>query len=261
MNAETDLTKKIGDLHQVFYIAKIEQNNYRTWTYTFDHGMPCTPGQFVMMWLPGHGEKPFSIAWDDPLQLTIASIGPFTDAIQRLKVGDPLWVRGPIGKGYRLSGKHIVMAGRGYGAAPLLFLANRALASGIEVDVCLGARLAKRLLLVDEFKQLGVRVHISTYDGSAGEQGMVTMHIERILQDPNTRPDGGVYACGPVKTLVWIDELCEKYGVPRQLSWEAHMRCGMGVCGSCEIALPNSEGDLNRSAWLVCMDGPVSFSK
>ena len=117
------------------------------------------------------------------------------------------------------------------------------------------------VLLVEDFKALGARVHVTTDDGSLGEQGLVTLPIERLLQNPETCPDGGVYACGPVKMLEAIDALCSRYGVPRQLSWEAHMRCGIGLCGSCEIALPVSQNDPDRAAWLVCLEGPVSYSE
>ena len=34
--------------------------------------------------------------------------------------------------------------------------------------------------------------------------------------------------------------------VPAQLSWEAYMRCGIGICGSCE-----------HEGMLLCADGPV----
>ena len=214
-----------------------------------------------MVWLPGKTEKPFCLAGNDPLQLTIVAVGPFSEHFHHLKVGGRMWVRGPLGQGYRPYGRRILLAGGGYGAAPLLFLARQAMASGMEVDACTGARTERDVLLVEDFKALGAGVHVTTDDGSLGEQGLITLPIERLLTESRaTCPDGGVYACGPVKMLEAIDALCGRYGVPRQLSWEAHMRCGIGLCGSCEIALPVSQGDPNRAAWLVCLEGPVSFS-
>ena len=56
-----------------------------------------------------------------------------------------------------------------------------------------------------------------------------------------------LYACGPNGMLAALEQLALQAGVPAQLSWEAHMRCGIGVCGSCE------HGD----GLLVCRDGPV----
>jgi dihydroorotate dehydrogenase electron transfer subunit len=40
--------------------------------------------------------------------------------------------------------------------------------------------------------------------------------------------------------------LAQRHGLPCQLSYEAYMRCGIGVCGSCA-----------RGGCLVCRDGPV----
>ncbi|MCD6287295.1 MAG: dihydroorotate dehydrogenase electron transfer subunit, partial [Anaerolineae bacterium] len=42
------------------------------------------------------------------------------------------------------------------------------------------------------------------------------------------------------------------HGIPHQLSWEARMRCGMGLCGECEVHGREKDG------WLACVDGPVS---
>ena len=261
MSADRILPTRPGSLHQAYTLCSIKEDHYRTRTFTFDRALPSAPGQFVMVWLPGVTEKPFSIAGNDPLQLTIVAVGPFTDVVHTLKVGDRMWVRGPLGQGYQLHGRRILLAGGGYGAAPLLFLARQALASGMQVDACTGARTGRDVLLVEDFKLLGVRLHVTTDDGSLGERGLITQPIERLLQDPDTRPDGGVYACGPVKMLEAIDALCARLGVPRQLSWEAHMRCGVGLCGSCEIALPVSQNDPDRAAWLVCLEGPVSNSE
>jgi len=91
----------------------------------------------------------------------------------------------------------------------------------------------------------------------------VTVTAEAAVADH--RPSM-VYACGPVKMLEAIDELCERHSLPRQISWEAHIRCGMGLCGSCELPAPRSDSAGDRraghqgSGWLVCLDGPVSLS-
>ena len=66
---------------------------------SLDLSMDAAPGQFAMLWLPGLDEKPFSIAAADPLMFTIARVGPFSDALHLLKIGDRLWVRGPFGRG------------------------------------------------------------------------------------------------------------------------------------------------------------------
>jgi dihydroorotate dehydrogenase electron transfer subunit len=254
-----------GGMPGAFTLAEVRIDNYRTRTFIFQENLDCHPGQFVMAWLPGVGEKPFSIAGSRPLTLTIVTVGPVSDAIHHLKPGDRLWIRGPLGKSYQPHGQRILLAGGGYGAAPLFFLAQEAQTKGIAVDACIGARTAGDILLVKEFQKSNIDVFVTTEDGSMGMQGLITQVIEKLATDPSHRPDGGIYACGPVKMLEAIDALCEKHHFSRQLSWEAHMRCGMGLCGSCEVQLPQtgnlSEKEIEaRAAWLVCQDGPVSFT-
>ncbi|HLD78665.1 MAG TPA: dihydroorotate dehydrogenase electron transfer subunit, partial [archaeon] len=63
-------------------------------TFVFDGRLICEPGQFVMAWLPGHDEKPMSIANDDPLALSIAAVGPWSRAAHELRAGCHMWLRG-----------------------------------------------------------------------------------------------------------------------------------------------------------------------
>ena len=53
-------------------------------------------------------------------------------------------------------------------------------------------------------------------------------------------------ACGPHGMLAALETLARRYQVPAQLSWEAYMRCGIGLCGSCE-----------HEGRVLCLDGPV----
>jgi dihydroorotate dehydrogenase electron transfer subunit len=238
-------------LHRPFTIASIRTENYRTKTFVLHTGLPAQPGQFLMAWLPGVDEKPFSIAAAEPLTLTVVAVGAFSQALHRLAAGDRVWIRGPLGQGYQLEGKHLLLVGGGYGVAPLLFLASTALAAGCTVQVCIGARTAADVLLVDDLQRIGASTHVTTEDGSLGTAGLVTLATEAAIN--SHRPDT-VYACGPVKMLEAIDRQCEACHLPRQLSWEAHMRCGIGLCGSCELPTLGS-------GWLTCLDGPVSFSR
>jgi dihydroorotate dehydrogenase electron transfer subunit len=240
-------------MHQTFAIAEIHSEDYRTKTLVFDRALPSEPGQFVMAWLPDVDEKPYSIAGADPFSMMVVAVGPFSEALHALQQGDRLWIRGPLGQGFRLPtqpvGKHILLAGGGYGVAPLHFLAQRAVASGVAVDVCIGARTADDVLLVDAFERLGAVVHVTTDDGSLGRKGLVTAAIEAAME---TRAFAAVYGCGPVPMLEAVERLCRSRGILHQLSWEARMRCGMGLCGECEVHGREKDG------WLACVDGPVS---
>ncbi len=242
-------------LFSVFIVEKILEENAHTRTLTMGAGLPSSPGQFVMAWLPQVGEKPFSISGNDPLSLTICDVGPVSHALNALKIGDRIWIRGPLGNGFELSGTDHVLVGGGYGAAPLLFLAKQARQQGHRVRVCVGAKTAADLLMLDKFRQIGCEVFIATEDGSAGEQGLVTSPLKQSLE---MRKPTAVYACGPTGMLLAIGKLCQQFEVPAQLSFEALIRCGVGLCGSCELpeeiclALGISPG------FLVCHDGPVA---
>lgn len=239
-------------MHQTFTIDAIHEENTRTRTLVFDRRLASEPGQFVMVWLPGVGERPYSIAAADPFALMVVAVGPFSEALHALEEGDRVWVRGPLGQGFRLpdapTQRHLLLVGGGYGVAPLRYLAQVARAADFTVEVCIGARTAHDLLLADGFRDLGCRVHLSTDDGSAGHEGLVTDLVGDAMwrRAPDT-----VYACGPAPMLEAVEALSRERGVPHQLSWEARMRCGMGICGACEVHGRDVDG------WLACHDGPV----
>ncbi len=219
------------------------QENQKTITIVLDGSVDARPGQFCMLWLPGVDEKPFSIAGPDPLMFTVSRVGPFSEAVHVLSPGDSVWVRGPFGTSWSGRPGRALLVGGGYGAAPLYFLARELCAAGAHVEAALGARTSTDLLFVDRFGGLGLPVHVATEDGSAGTQGRVTEVVAPLL-------DSGRFdrlcACGPEAMLEALLGLCRAAGVAAELSHEAYMRCGVGICGSCE-----------HDSRLVCRDGPV----
>jgi dihydroorotate dehydrogenase electron transfer subunit len=229
-------------------ITGIMPENATTKTFSLAGRLTADPGQFVMAWLPGFEDKPFSLAGADPISLTVAAVGPFSRAMHRLEMGDNLWVRGPLGRGYHLPGDpaHLLLIGGGYGVAPLLFLARRGVAAGHRVSMIIGARSSADLLLAPAFEALGSRVWLTTEDGSAGQRGRVTDAISRVLAEASPRPSH-MYACGPTGMLRTVAAQEAAATMSLQLAWEAHMRCGVGLCGSCEVG----------QGWLTCLDGPV----
>jgi len=242
-------------LFSVFRVQSVRQENARTQTLILDAGLPnAWPGQFVMAWLPGIGEKPFSISGNSPLSLTVCDVGPVSHALCQIKAGDQLWVRGPLGQGFTLSRQAHILVGGGYGAAPLHFLAKQALALGHEVTACLGAKTRADLIMVEQFEELGCPVLIATEDGSAGVQGLVSLPLLHAL---GQNPRAGVYACGPNGMLLAVHRLCQSVQVAVQLSFEALIRCGIGLCGSCELSEETCQLLGIPSGFLVCHDGPV----
>ena len=244
MISEAKRWRIVDMLPRTVRIEEIIQEARVVKTFVLDDKVDAQPGQFVMLWLPGVDEKPVSIAAPAPLTLTVAKVGPFSDALHQCKVGDWLGWRGPFGRPFRLDAERpALLVGGGYGAAPLYFLATQAAARGTlgATTVALGARRADDLILVERFRRLGVKLLLATEDGSAGLRGYVTDAItDPLAEQP------AVYACGPEGMLVALHALCRERELPGQLSVERYMKCGFGVCGQCAL------DDL-----LVCADGPV----
>jgi dihydroorotate dehydrogenase electron transfer subunit len=237
-------------LPQATRIVDVTSEGPNVRTLVLDLCLEAEPGQFVMAWLPGLDEKPFSLVQADPVTLTIARIGSFTTAIHALRAGDRLWIRGPLGCPFTLpptpiprSQSPLLLIGGGYGVAPLYFLAERAQVAGWRASVVIGARSAGDVVFADRFGSLGARVVITTDDGSLGQQGVATDAAERLLDLTEYQ---AIYACGPEPMLEAVERLARRRKLPAQVSYERYMRCGFGVCGSCV-----------REGWLICRDGPV----
>ena len=235
-----------------YQLVSSKRLNDTTLWMTFDGDIGAQAGQFVMAWLPGVGEKPFSIAGMMPFSLMVVDVGPFSHAMHQLQPGDKVWIKGPLGHGFRESADNLLLVGGGYGAAPLLAFARTAREKGVKVITCLGARTAEGLLLNEDFAELGCEVRLMTEDGSAGQKGLVTLAVEEALKEGEVDT---LAACGPTGMLSALAGLARRYDVPTQLSWEAQMRCGMGLCGSCEV--PRSLDPALPPGWLACFDGPV----
>lgn len=236
-------------LHTPFTVTRVVREGRVGVTLILDGALPTltAPGQFVMAWLPGVEERPFSVMDDAPLSLTVADVGPLTHALCGLRPGDRLWIRGPYGHGFSEPTGEFLLVGGGCGTAALMLLAKRAVATGRRVVAALGARTAEGLMLQWRFRQLGCDLIVATDDGSAGLHGTVLDAIaDRLAAPPSAdRPDR-VFACGPEGMLVALARLTVAHGIPCEVSLERSMKCGIGLCGACHC------GDR-----LVCKDGPV----
>ncbi len=237
-----------------FPVRAIETDNYRTKTFVLDASLDAAPGQFIMAWLPRFDEKPFSLVNADPVTIMVTAVGPFTRLLHEMKPGDRLWVRGAYGNGFRPPRPRLRAAfvGGGYGVAPLLWLARSWRPHLAALSVVIGAGAARDLLYAEHFLSLqqhyaksgsALQLLTTTEDGSAGAQGRVTDLLEDRLAAGEFDL---VCACGPDGMLAALEQLGSRYGVSCQLSWEAYMRCGIGICGSCE-----------HEGRVLCLDGPV----
>lgn len=231
------------NLPQPTVIKKIIKENYRVKTFVTEAKIKARPGQFIMVWLPRIAERPFAVVNNNPLTFTVAKVGNFTEAIHRLKKRDKIWFRGPFGRGVfePKNGANLLVAG-GYGVAPLYFLAKKLLQKQ-KNSIIVGAKTRKELLFGKKFKDLKMKVFPTTEDGSYGGKGSVTHILKELLLKKKINC---VYACGPELMLKKVVDICKRHKVNYQVSLEAIMKCGFGVCGSC-----------SRGGKLVCLDGPV----
>lgn len=220
-------------------------------SFTFDYaGLNSQPGQFLMLWLPGVDQKPFSIAADDGKSFTVAvfKIKDFTEALFKLKPGAMVGVTGPFGQPFTWRKKQRVIAvGGGYGSAPLAYLIRSAKKMGCAAELLIGARQQDLLLYPNAFPK---ETYISTDDGSLGHPGYVTEVLRQRLErlSVTQRKNTTVYVCGPELMEYNAAKIAEEYKVASQISIERYMKCGFGVCGQCCV---------DDTGEPMCQVGPV----
>ncbi|MDZ7663828.1 MAG: dihydroorotate dehydrogenase electron transfer subunit [Desulfotignum sp.] len=215
-------------------------------TLFFDFTIDFCPGRFVMLWLPGVDEKPYSLSYHSPTRfgITIEAKGRFSRRAVALAPGDLVGIRGPFGNGFDIvSSPHTAVVAGGCGMAPLAPLVTK-----LHPDLFFihGARTKEFILFPDRFDKTR---HITTDDGSLGHKGLVTDLLAAEIQrrmDKGTPQFDMVYACGPEMMMHAVFTLCDTHDIPCQVSLERYMRCGFGVCGACVC-----------SDQVVCKDGPV----
>jgi len=231
--------------YQSAKITSITAETSRVKTFTLDVTTDAKPGQYVMLWMPGVNEKPFGVVTNSPLRVSIAKVGPFTEAVHKLKVGDTMTFRGPFGSAFQLTGTRPLLVGGGYGVVPLYLLAQTfSPAVRRKTIVVIGAKTKKDLTFVAKFKSLGCRVLTSTDDGTAGYKGFSTQVAQQVI-DKEKR--NSIYACGPEVMIQKVAVMAHTAHIPCEVSVERHFKCGgMGLCGSCHF-----------KGKLVCVDGPV----
>lgn len=238
-------------------MLKVAQKQVHSRTFSslfFDFALDVKPGQFVMAWIPGLDEKPYTISHHEQnrFAITIEAKGRFSKKAVALSPGDLMGFRGPFGNGFNIhSSPHIAVVAGGCGMAPLAPLVD-VLEAGGNRDLVLihGARTAEFLLYPGRF---ATARQVCTDDGSQGRRALVTDLLEaEILRRTAAQAPGldMVYACGPEVMMHAVFRVCEEHGMACQVSLERYMRCGFGVCGACACG-----------SQVVCKDGPVFGSR
>lgn len=227
-----------------------------------DLGQASAPGQFVhiragLRWDPLL-RRPMSIYQIRPrgVSVVVRAIGAGSTMIAASRPGDTLDVLGPLGRPFSVdpAARRLLMIGGGYGVAPLVALAERALPRGCEVVLLVGAATAE-LVFPTGLVPPEVEYQAATMDGSLGHQGYVTELVPGYIEWADA-----VYACGPTPMLEAVARVSRPaatgragavdFPKPIQLAMEQHMGCAMGVCLGCVV---NTRHGYQR----VCRDGPV----
>lgn len=238
-----------NDEFVVLKIEDVQKESKDTTTLTLPYKLNSKPGQFVMLWLPGVGEKPISISGEKEgkFQISVCAVGPFSKEISKLKKGDKIGFRGPFGTHYALpkNAKAIATVGGGYGSAPLAFLAEEAIAKGIKVYFIEGARTKERLLFTGRMKKAGVEVLSCTDDGTEGPKCYSTDVLKSLIEKHKIAK---IFSCGPEIMMKKAAEICRDAGIPCEVSMERHMKCGIGVCGQCSV---------DELGLCMCREGPI----
>lgn len=220
------------------------------------------PGQFTMLLAFGVGEVPISISGDPaggPLLHTIRDVGAVTRALVAAEPGDVLGVRGPFGTGWEVGrgrGGDLVFVTGGIGLAPLRPALLEACAHRADygrVVLLYGARTPDDVLFEDSLwswrSEHDVDVQVTVDNGQRGwhgRVGLVTELVRRAAFDPERTT---AFVCGPEVMMRYAATALVDRGVAApsvRLSMERNMRCGVGLCGHCQL----------REVFL-CVDGPV----
>lgn len=227
-------------MSDVVRIKNIIDEAYDTKTFVFDWDAETRPGQFLMIWIPGVDEIPMSISGmrGNEKSITVKNIGEATDAIHKLRVGDPVRIRGPYGNGFDTSSNNILVIGGGVGTAAVMPLTE-----ALGCDMIIAARSDRDVIMEERAKACSGKVMIATDDGSKGFHGNAVQLMKKAVAE---KKYDWIAACGPEIMLFFTYKACEELDLQCELSMERYMKCGAGLCGCCVM-------DDAR----VCRDGPV----
>jgi len=210
-------------------------------------------GHFVIIRVDAESERvPLTISAADiekgTITLVVQQIGVSTHKLLALNPGDCIHdVVGPLGRATRIE-KYgtVVCACGGVGAAPMLPIAEALKKAGNRVVTVLAARNKDLLILRDELAQWSDEVIIMTDDGSAGQQGVVTVGVEQVV---NREKVDKCITIGPAIMMKFVALTTAKYNIPTEASLNTIMVDGTGMCGACRVTV-------GGKTKFVCVDGP-----
>ena len=200
--------------------------------------------------------RPFCIYRIDPdtdrLELLYQVVGKGTAILSQQPVGTELSLLGPVGSGYSLDPgqEKSLLIGGGMGWAGLNQLYQELIQKEADFELFFGARNHESFQATISAEKI-IADWAATDDGSFGYHGFVTELVSQWLEkNPSVKPY--IYACGPTPLLRAVQKLAQQHGLSGQMSLEARMACGFGVCLGCAVKKAEGVG-----YYKVCRDGPV----
>ena len=251
-------------------VTETEDRNIKSFDLRFmnkadEEGFRFIPGQFAEISISGKGEAPFGIASSPTetgfLKFSVNKAGAVTRALHNLEEGEMVGVRGPLGNYYPIEAfenKNVVIVSGGFAFTTLRSLIRYMLheenrARFNQLTVIYGVRTPGLLLYKDELEEWGKRedldLHVTidtAVDGWKGKVGFVPTITKEV--SPSSE-DAYALVCGPPIMIKFTIPVLQELGFPAEniiLSLEMRMKCGIGMCGRCNIG-----------SKYVCKDGPV----
>lgn len=210
-------------------------------------------GNFIILRVDKNGERiPLTIADANTkkgtITIVVQRVGLSSFKLCSLNEGDIIAdVVGPLGNPTHIENfGTVVCAGGGVGVAPMLPIIKALKAAGNRVLSVIAGRTKELVILENEVRTCSDELIIMTDDGSYGEKGVVTIGIEKLINQEHVDK---VFAIGPPIMMKFCCLLTQKYNIPTDVSLNTIMVDGTGMCGACRLTI-------GGKTKFVCIDGP-----
>ena len=210
-------------------------------------------GNFVIVRVGQKGERmPLTIAGANiekgTITIVVQQVGLSSKKLCLLNEGDYVTdVVGPLGNPTHIENfGTVVCAGGGLGVAPMLPIIQALKAAGNRVLSVMAGRSKDLIILEDKVRESSDEVIIMTDDGSYGEKGVVTVGIEKFIEQEHVDK---VFAIGPPIMMKFSNLTAQKHNIPCEVSLNTIMVDGTGMCGACRLTI-------GGKTKFVCIDGP-----